>query len=152
LVSPRPLRISNNLVDMRLDVTPPGIMVSGTNQRFGARGSLRIEPASKLFLQGHDFVVRDGTVTFDNPKRIAPKLDVHASTEYRRYAASSDAASATPDVGGAAGSAGTGGKWRIAMHAYGDTDEPKVRFTSDPPLSQDDIVLLLQVGMTRAEL
>ena len=27
-----------------------------------------------------------------------------------------------------------------------------MRFTSDPPLSQEDIVLLLQVGMTRAEL
>jgi translocation and assembly module TamB len=27
-----------------------------------------------------------------------------------------------------------------------------VRFTSDPPLSQEDIVLLLQVGQTRAEL
>ena len=146
LLSPRPLRISNNLVDMRLDVTPPGIEVSGTNQRFGARGGLQIEKGGKLFLQGHDFSVRDGTVTFDNPKRIAPKLDVHATTEYRRYAAASGA-DAAADAGTSAG-----GKWRIAMHAYGDTDEPKVQFTSDPPLSQDDIVLLLQVGMTRAEL
>jgi translocation and assembly module TamB len=38
------------------------------------------------------------------------------------------------------------------MHAFGDTDAPQVRFSSDPPLSQEDIVLLLQVGMTRAEL
>jgi translocation and assembly module TamB len=150
LVSPRPLRISNNLLDMRLDVVPPGLQISGTNQRFGARGALRIEKGGKLFLQGHDFAVGDGTVTFDNPKRIAPKLDVHATTEYRRYAASSDSDAAAAGDTASGGSAG--GKWRIAMHAYGDTDEPKVRFTSDPPLSQDDIVLLLQVGMTRAEL
>ncbi len=146
LSSPRPLRISNNLIDMRLGVTEGGIQISGTNQRFGARGALRIEQDSKLFLQGHDFVVRDGTVTFDDPTRIAPRLDVHAITEYRRYAATSDANTASADA------ASTGGKWRISMHAHGDTDEPKVRFTSDPPLSQDDIVLLLQVGMTRAEL
>ena len=38
------------------------------------------------------------------------------------------------------------------MHAYGELDAPEVRFTSDPPLSQEDIILLLQVGMTRAEL
>ena len=38
------------------------------------------------------------------------------------------------------------------MHASGDTDEPKLRFTSEPALQQHDIILLLQVGMTRAEL
>lgn len=150
LMSPRALKISNNLVDMRLAVTPPGIQISGSNQRYGARGALKIEPASKLFLQGHDFAVRDGTVTFDNPTKIAATLDVHATTEYRRYQASGDL-EATAGSTDASGSS-AGGKWRIAMHAYGDTEEPKVRFTSDPPLSQDDIVLLLQVGMTRAEL
>ena len=45
-----------------------------------------------------------------------------------------------------------GGRWRIHMHAHGDTDAPKITFSSDPPLSQEDIVLLLQLGMTRAEL
>ncbi|RLB47020.1 MAG: hypothetical protein DRI90_26775 [Deltaproteobacteria bacterium] len=150
VTSPRPLRLSNNLVDMRLGFVEGGIQLSGTDQRFGARGALRIEQDSKLFLQGHDFAVRDGTVTFDDPTRIVPRLDVHAITEYRRYASSSAAAASTTDASSSAASAG--GKWRIAMHAYGHTDEPKVRFTSDPPLSQDDIVLLLQVGMTRAEL
>jgi translocation and assembly module TamB len=151
VVSPQPVRIANNLLDMRLSVTPPGIRVSGTDQRFGARGQLRIARGSKMYLQGHDFLVSDGTVTFDNPTRIAPKLDVHANTEYRRYAANveSDTTASASDGGGSgAGS----GRWRIAMHAYGDTDAPEVRFNSDPPLSQEDIVLLLTVGMTRAEL
>ena len=154
IVSPRPVTISNNLLDMRLDLGTAGVRLSGTDQRFGAQGQLRLVPGSKLYLQGHDFVVRNGTVTFDNPTRIAPRLDVTATTEYRRYAASSPgstAASASADV--AAGTTGaSGGRWRITMHAYGDTDAPEVRFTSDPPLSQEDIVLLLQVGMTRAEL
>jgi translocation and assembly module TamB len=156
VVSPRPLRIVNNLVDMRLDVTPPGLQLTGTNERYGARGTLRVQRGSKVYLQGHDFTVDDGTVSFDNTTRIAPKLDVHATTEYQRYASSSDldtsAAGASTDATGQGTSASTGGRWRIAMHAYGDIDSPNVRFSSDPPLSQDDIVLLLQVGMTRAEL
>src|SRR6185436_18781770 len=44
VVSPRPLRFSNNLVDMQLTVSDPGITLSGTNQRFGARGMLKILP------------------------------------------------------------------------------------------------------------
>jgi translocation and assembly module TamB len=153
IVSPQPVTVANNLLDMRLDLGPSGVRLSGTDQRFGAQGQLRIVRGSKLFLQGHDFSVRDGTVTFDNPTRIAPKLDVSATTEYRRYAASSPGSTtATTATSTAGGSSASGGRWRINMHAYGDTDSPEVRFSSDPPLSQEDIVLLLQVGMTRAEL
>ncbi|MBW2528079.1 MAG: translocation/assembly module TamB domain-containing protein [Deltaproteobacteria bacterium] len=150
LVSPAPLKISNNLLDMKLEVAPPGLRLMGTNQRFGGRGSLRLVPGSKLFLQGHDFSVRDGTVQFDNPTRIAPRLDVHAHTTYRRYSQSAQVEPAA--TAESSSSASSGGQWRIEMHAFGDTDSPQVRFSSDPPLSQEDIVLLLQVGMTRAEL
>ncbi|MEM1029176.1 MAG: translocation/assembly module TamB domain-containing protein [Myxococcota bacterium] len=149
VVSPQPVRVSNNLLEMRIDVESPGLRIAGTNQRYGAQGELTLQPGSRLFLQGNDFTVRDGTVSFDNDTRIAPRLDVHATTIYRRYAAAADDTSTV-----AAGAAGgtVGGRWRIMMHAFGDTDAPEVRFTSDPPLSQEDIVLLLQIGMTRAEL
>ncbi len=149
VVSPEPVRIANNLLDMRLEVKAPGIQVSGTNQRYGARGTLAIATGSKLFLQRHQFDVRDGVITFDNATRIAPSLDVHATTVYRRYQTSADTQATTT---AATGSTSTGGRWRISMHAYGELDAPEVRFTSDPPLSQEDIVLLLQVGQTRAEL
>jgi translocation and assembly module TamB len=150
LVSPEPIRIANNLLDMRLEVKRPGIQVSGTNQRFGARGTLQIVPGSKLFLQRHQFLVRDGTISFDNPTRIAPSLDVTATTTYRRYQTAASAQ--TTAASASAATASTGGRWRISMHAYGELEAPEVKFTSDPPLSQEDIVLLLQVGQTRAEL
>ena len=38
------------------------------------------------------------------------------------------------------------------MHAYGDAENLKLDLTSQPKLSQDDIFLLLTVGLTRAEL
>jgi translocation and assembly module TamB len=150
LRSPRPLRIANNLIDMRMRVNQPGLRISGTDQRYGARGTLSIDKGSKLSLQGHRFDVRDGRVEFDNPSRIAPKLDVRAVTEYRRFASSADIDTSTTTSEGSGGN--TAGSWRITMHAHGDTDAPKLRFTSEPALQQDDIVLLLQVGMTRAEL
>jgi translocation and assembly module TamB len=41
--------------------------------------------------------------------------------------------------------------WRITLHAFGDADNLRLDMTSEPALSQEDIVLLLTVGMTRAE-
>ena len=40
----------------------------------------------------------------------------------------------------------------IRMHAHGDADDLKIDLTSDPALAQDDIFLLITVGLTRAEL
>lgn len=159
VVSPRPLRFQNNLVNMQLEVVQPGLALSGTNQRFGARGLLRILPDSKLTLRASEFDVREGYVRFDDPERIAPKVDVRASTEYRRYAKSTDSSTssgAAPDAPAsasiAAATASQSGNWRIHLHAHGDAEDLKVNLTSDPPLGQEDIVLLLTIGMTRAEI
>ncbi|WP_063751965.1 translocation/assembly module TamB domain-containing protein [Sorangium cellulosum] len=160
VLSPNPLHFSNDLADMRLEVSPTGLELSGTNQRFGARGSLRILPDSKLMLRSTEFNVREGYVRFDDPFRIAPKVDVRAESEYRRYTSMSSSA-ADPAAGAeapTAASAGIGaganasGHWRIKLHAQGDADNLQLNLTSDPPLSQEDIVLLLTLGMTRAEL
>lgn len=157
LVSPRPLRFANDLINMELEVVDPGIVFSGTNQRFGARGQLKILPDSKLQLRSSEFVVREGSVRFDDPTKIAPKVDVRAQTEYRRYASAAADASGTateaPSAGGAASSSsGAGGLWRITLQAHGDAENLKMKLSSDPPLSQEDIVLLLTFGMTRAEI
>jgi translocation and assembly module TamB len=102
-------------------------------------------------------------VRFDDPYRIAPKVDVRAETEYRRYAAQSGATNGTATPGEASSTApepsalagatsSTSGQWRIKMHAHGDVDNLQLNLTSDPALGQDDIVLLLTLGMTRAEI
>lgn len=156
VLSPNPLRFSNDLADMRLEVSPTGLALSGTNQRFGARGSLRILPDSKLMLRSTEFDVREGYVRFDDPFRIAPKVDVRAESEYRRYtsaaSAAADPASGAEAAAGLGAGANPSGQWRIKLHAQGDADNLRLNLTSDPPLSQEDIVLLLTLGMTRAEL
>src|SRR5207245_836905 len=85
-----------------------------------------------------------------DPTLATVTFDVRALPESRPH---TDAGA----VGASAGGGGTvsvgvrGGVWRITMHAYGVANNLRLDMTSDPPLSQEDIVLLLTIGMTRAE-
>ena len=142
-----PLRMRNNLADMQLLLDTPVLTLSGSNQRVGLRGALRVKPGSRVRLRANEFEVRDGLVRFDDVTRIAPVIDVTAVTEYRRYSGGGGEAGAT-----AAGVSRAGGQWRIQLHAHGDADSLRLDLTSEPALSQEDIVLLLTLGVTRAEL
>jgi translocation and assembly module TamB len=154
-----PLRIRNNLVDAGLAIDRQGIHVSGTNQRIGLRGELTTLPGGRFRVFANEFEMRKGSIKFDDPTRIAPKVDITATTEYRRYAnALNTGAGATAPGAGVtgggitSGSGGSGGSlWRITLHAYGDVDALQVDMTSDPSLSREDIFFLLTIGLTRAE-
>lgn len=150
----RALTLSNNLIDAELVVGRQGLLLSGTNQRFGMRGSLKLKPGGRIRLRQSEFEIQQGSVRFDDLTRIAPRVDVTASTEYRRYsdAAAATSGSAEGAAGGSSAASATGGRWNITLHAYGDTEQLKIDLTSNPALSQDDIVLLLTIGLTRAEL
>jgi translocation and assembly module TamB len=116
-------------------------------------------PGGRFRVFANDFELQKGTIRFDDPTRVAPHVDITATTEYRRYASSFAQGAGAGAAGGAAGggggtisSGGSGGNlWRIAMHAYGDTDDLRVDMTSDPALSREDIFFLLTIGLTRAE-
>jgi translocation and assembly module TamB len=148
-----PLRIRNNLIEANLGLDSDALTVSGTNQRIGLRGDLKALPGGRFHLRGNDFDVRQALIRFDDPTRIAPNVDVVAVTEYRRYTdtTAASAAGASSTGAGLAAGGGSGTVWRITLHAYGDADNLRLDMTSDPPLSQEDIVLLLTIGMTRAE-
>lgn len=140
-----PLRIKNNLIETQIVIDSQQLTVSGTNQRFGLRGEMRTLTGGhfRLPFGSNVFDIKQGIIRFDDPTRIAPNVDLLAVTEYRRNA----------DSFGAGGSSSTrsGANWRISLHAYGAGDDLKVDLTSEPPLSQEDIVLLLTIGITRAE-
>jgi translocation and assembly module TamB len=148
-----PIVIKNNLAEVQLGIDSGKLEVAGTNQRIGLRGALRTLPNGRFHFQSSDFEVQQGFIRFDDPTKIDPNVDITAVTEYRRYTDSS--AGAAAGAGATAASAGStrgGSLWRITMHAYGDADNVRIQLTSEPALSQQDIVLLLTVGMTRAEL
>ncbi len=152
-----PIVIKNNFVEVQLRIDSDTLDVTGTNQRIGLRGTLRAVPGGRFHFQANDFDVRQALIRFDDPTRIAPNVDITAVTEYRRYSdTSAGAAAGAGATGGPAaasiGSTRGGSLWRITLHAFGDADDLHVEMTSEPALSQEDIVLLLAVGMTRAEL
>jgi translocation and assembly module TamB len=152
-----PFVIKNNLVEALLGLDSGTLDVTGTNQRIGLRGALRTLPGGRIHFQQSDFEVRQGLIRFDDPTRLAPRVDVTAVTEYRRYTDTNATAGAGVGTGAgttaaSAGSTRGGSLWRITLHAYGDADNLRMDMSSEPTLSQEDIVLLLTVGMTRAEL
>ncbi len=159
LLAPRPLKIENNLVDAELSIDKDGLVLAGTNQRVGMRGTLKIKQGGRIRLRRNEFEIRQGFVRFDDLTRIAPQVDVTAVTDYHRYSESvtgaqgGTAAAATASAGSSGSTTSArGGQWHIKMHAYGDADKLRIDLTSEPQLAQDDIFLLLTVGLTRAEL
>lgn len=150
----RPLAIRNNLIETELTIDRQGLQLAGTNERYGMRGEVRVKPGGRIRMRRSEFEVRQGHVRFDDLTRVAPQVDLTAVTEYKRYSeaqASEGAASSGASTGGA-GTAAQGGRWLITMHAHGDAENLRIDLTSDPGLAQDDIFLLLTVGLTRAEL
>lgn len=158
LFARRPLRIHNGLIEAEMEVDKAGLQLVGSNQRFGLRGNVRAVPGGRVSLRQTVFEIREGQVRFDDAHRIAPRVDVRATTDYRRYTShagsgtTAGAAATTGSTGSGSVAGATGGQWRITMHAHGDADQLRIDLTSDPALSQDDIFLLLTIGVTRAEL
>ena len=136
IVDDAPVRIANNLVDAEIQIedTERPFRVVGTDQRFGAVGNLVI-PRGVIHFRGADFNIRRGTIAFDDRFAIDPSFDVLATTEVRRT-----------------GTTVSGPAWRVTLHAHGTSDSFQLDTSSDPELSQEDIVLLLAVGMTRIEM
>jgi translocation and assembly module TamB len=154
--SAKPLQIKNDLIEADLDLAGDGLVLTGTNGRYGLRGTVEVKPGGRIKLRRNVFEINQGTVRFDDPTRIAANVDVTATTDYRRYAApganGASTSAATSTASATSGTSVAGGHWTMRMHAHGDADDLKIDLTSDPALAQDDIFLLLTVGLTRAEL
>jgi translocation and assembly module TamB len=120
------LVLRNNLIDavFRLDDAQQPFRAVGTNQVFGLVGAVVIDHGVMEWRRGR-FQVTRGTIAFDSPYRIDPRFDVVAETEVR--------------------------DWRITLTATGRRNDLEILTTASPDLGQDDIVLLLTVGMTREE-
>lgn len=143
-----PMRLDNNLINASLTIENDVLHVTGTNQRFGVRGALQIAPGGHVHLRQNDFEIQQGRVRFDDPSRVVPLVDVTAVTDYRRYGGKTTSGVTTP----LSGSNSNLGEWRVTMRAHGDAETLRIDLKSQPALSEDDIFLLLTVGMTRAEI
>jgi translocation and assembly module TamB len=140
-----PVQLDDDVASLRF--VPAGeFWLRGTNQRPSLEGRLVSVGGGKLHVRGIFFDVSRATLDFDDPVAISPRIDLVATTDYRRSSAF-EAPTAFTSSGARGAQA-----WKIWLKALRDEGDLRVDLTSDPPLSQTDILLLLTLGMTRPEL
>lgn len=134
VVQRAPIQVRTNLADLDFTISTDErpLRIVGTDQRPGVLGTVEI-PRGTIRFRSTDFDVRRGTIELDDEDRVNPNFDVLATTEIRR----------TSDP--------TAPNWRIALRAYGNVDGFRLDASSTPAMSQQDIMLLLMIGMTSAE-
>lgn len=130
-----PFVVRNNLIEAEVEIvdTDRPFRIVGTNQLYGALGDMRFS-RGRVFLRNQAFELRPGSsLSFDDERTFSPRFAVHAMTEVRR---SGDINIPT---------------WRILLDANGSVDSFTLTTRSDPELPQEDVILLLTIGMTRSE-
>ena len=129
-----PMQVRTNIADLDFMIAQDErpFRVVGTDQRPGVLGSVEI-PRGTIRFRSSAFEVRRGAIEFDDASRVNPNFDVLALTEVRR--------NSDPNAP----------SWRIQLRAYGNVDGFRLDASSTPSMSQQDIMLLLVIGMTSAE-
>ena len=140
-------RVKPPATEVRLDLTiraPDGLFVDNNVAKVEARGEVRVTgPTDKPSLLGtvdvlegevtfrnRRFTITSGSVIFDDPQRINPRLEVSAES----LIVTSDA------------------DYVVSAVVSGTADEPRVRFEADDPrLSQNDVLSLVTFGRTTTE-
>jgi translocation and assembly module TamB len=115
--APGTVRIRNNLADLRATAE---LTVRGSVARPLVFGELETEPGGRLVYADNDYRVERGTLTFANPYRIEPLLDLEATTRVSNY--------------------------DVRLSLFGGLDRLNATFSSDPPLPDLEVLSLLLSG------
>ncbi len=121
IVSAPELTVQTSLAKLSGDVD---LRLRGTGTRPVLLGRINIAEGD-IKLNGTKYHLDRGDVTFANPIRIDPILDVEATTRVRDF--------------------------DITIGLHGTLEKLTTTYRSDPPLSSDDIIALLAFGRTQEE-
>lgn len=108
------------------------IWLIGAPSQPSVTGNVRLLPEGTIAFRNRVFQIRRGVIQFSDPQRLAPFLDLEAETalyhpeERQRYL--------------------------IRMQVYGPYDHLTIRFLSDPPLEELDVLSLLSFGVLAKDL
>ena len=122
VVTKRPVDMDNNLG--RVSGTAD-LRLAGTLDQVRLLGSLELESDGRLYFGDRTYYVERGSVEFLDDAQITPELDILAYTQTDSYT--------------------------IHLGLTGTPAELTTTFTSDPPLSRDDVIAVLLTGKTVAE-
>ncbi|HWC66420.1 MAG TPA: translocation/assembly module TamB domain-containing protein, partial [Thermoanaerobaculia bacterium] len=121
VVSSAALEVRNNLARLTASVD---LLARGTLADPVFLGQISVDEGGKITLQDVKYEIVSGTITFGNPTRTEPVIDVTATAEVKGYAIN---AQAVGTLGGA--------RSRVQFN-----------LSSDPPLSNEQIANLLLTG------
>ncbi|HZH02944.1 MAG TPA: translocation/assembly module TamB domain-containing protein, partial [Myxococcaceae bacterium] len=113
------VRVDNNLANARL---VGDVTLTGTNLNPGLLGRIEAAGGSQAYFRGNQFRVSQGVLEFRERHRVDAVMDVQAETQVREYL--------------------------VRLHAFGRTRQPSIILSSEPALSEADILSLLTVGVT----
>jgi translocation and assembly module TamB len=114
----RDIFVKNDLFDAQLKGK---LKIMGTAESPKILGTIEVLQG-KMFFNENVFTINTGLVKFTNPAVIDPEFDMTATIDHKGY--------------------------KVNLYASGKPSDPKITFRSQPPLSQQDIVTLLTLGMT----
>ena len=118
-----PVIVDNNLAQAEIDVD---LRIAGTPYDPGLTGRLTLAQGGQVTLNARRYEVERGIITFVDERRIAPSIDLLLNTEASNY-----------DV-------------RISVS--GTPGKTETSWTSEPPLSEPDIMALVVTGRTVDEM
>lgn len=114
---PGALRVNNNVADLRGDID---LDVRGTLAVPVVFGEVEINPGGTLVYSDNEYEIERGRLTFTNPNRIDPIIDLVARTEVRSF--------------------------DITLSLSGTLDRLDTRFASDEGLAELEVLALLFSG------
>lgn len=121
LDTPRPIEVTNSLFDLGLSGNMKMIGSVKKPRVLGLLDSNSLQ--SRIKFRGQDFVVKKGSVNFDEQaERLGPDISLQSETQIREY--------------------------RVSMNVKGRPSTVQVELTSEPALSQEDIFSLMTIGVT----
>jgi translocation and assembly module TamB len=82
VTGPNALRVNNNVANLRGDLD---LFVRGTLANPVLFGQVELDPGGELIYADNEYEVERGLLTFNNPYRIDPVIDLVARTEVRNY-------------------------------------------------------------------
>ena len=119
---PGALRVRNNVADLRGDID---LTVRGTLARPVVFGQVEIARGGKLVYADNDYEIERGLITFSNPYRIDPVIDLTAHTEVKNF--------------------------DISLNISGTLEKLNVDFTTDSGLADLEVIALLATGQELQE-
>jgi autotransporter translocation and assembly factor TamB len=117
-----PLKVDNNIALLEVQ---PDMVIKGTLDNPVLLGQARVD-SGEVFFQRKTFLVEKGVISFTNPYKTEPYIDITAGTTIKQ--------------------------WRIELKASGTPDQLDVELRSEPEEEQADILSLLVFGKPTREM